>query len=72
MATATKIVLNFAKANGNDMSLSYSYARQDVSNSNIKSLMQGIVANGSIFENVPVAIRSAKIVTTDTTDVDLS
>lgn len=72
MATSTKIVLNFAKANGNDMSLSYAYARQDVSNASIKSLMQGIVANGAIFENVPVAIRSAKIVTTDTTDVDLS
>lgn len=72
MATSTKISLNFAKSNGNTMNLSYNYARQDVSNANVKSLMQGIVTNGAIFENTPATIRSAKIITTDTTDVDLS
>ena len=72
MATSTKLSLNFAKSNGNSMNLSYSYARQDASNANIKALMQGIVANGAIFENTPAAIRSAKIITTETTDVDLS
>jgi len=54
------------------MNLSYGYARQDASNANIKALMQGIVANGAIFKNTPAAIRSAKIITTETTDVDLS
>ena len=72
MATSTKLSLNFAKSNGKSMNLSYSYARQDVSNANIKALMQGIVANGAIFENTPAAINSAKIITTETTDVDLS
>ena len=72
MATTTKIVLDFAKANGSTCTQTYEHARQDVSNANIKSLMQGIVANGAIFTNVPVAIKAAKIVTTDTTDVDLS
>jgi len=72
LSTSTKLVLNFAKANGNDMSLTYNYARQDASNANIKLLMEGIVANGAIFQNIPIAIRSAKIVTTETTDVDLS
>ena len=71
-STATQVVLNFSKANGKTMQLSYKYARQDVSNANIKALMQGIVANGAIFENVPAAINSAKIVTTETTDIDLS
>ena len=61
MATSTKLSLNFAKSNGNSMNLSYSYARQDASNANIKALMQGTAA-----------IRSAKIITTETTDVDLS
>ena len=70
--TSTKIVLNFAKANGKEVTMSFNYARQDVSNATIKALMQGIVANGSIFENTPAAIDSAQIVTTETTDVDLS
>lgn len=72
MATTTKIQLNFAKENGNSMSLSFANARMDVSNANIKTLGQTIVTNGAIYENVPVALRSAQIITTDTTDVDLS
>ena len=72
MTTTTKLSLNFAKSNGNSMNLSYNYARQDASNANIKLLMEGIVANGAIFQNQPAAIRSAKIITTETTDVDLS
>ena len=72
MATTTKVQLNFTKENGNSMSLSFANARQDVSNANIKTLGQAIVTNGSIYENVPVALRSAQIITTETVDVDLS
>jgi len=71
-ATATVLKLYFAKANGNEMSMTVKYADPEASNVNIKTLMQGIIANGAIFENTPVAIKSAKIVTTTTTDVDLS
>ena len=72
MAITTKLQLNFAKENGNSMSLSFNNARQDASNANIKTLCETIVANGAIYENVPVAIRSANIITTSTTPVDLS
>lgn len=72
MATNTKIQLNFAKENGNSMSLSFANARQDVSNANIKNLGQVILTNGAIYENVPVSLRSAQIITTETTNVDLS
>ena len=72
MATSTKLLLNFLKSNGNEMGLTYNYANPSASRTDIKALMQGIVANGAIFENTPAAIRSAKIVTTETTDVDLS
>lgn len=71
-ATSTELKLYFLKSNGNEMSMTVKYARQDASNANIKALMQGIIANGAIFENTPVALKAAKIVTTETTDVDLS
>lgn len=72
MATTRELRLNFAKSNGNDMSLVYRYVKENVSKANVKSLMQGIVANGAIFENTPATIKSAKHVETTTTDIDLS
>ncbi len=72
MATSRQLVLNFKKSNGNDMSLVYNYVKENVSNAAVKSLMQGIVANGAIFENTPATIRSAKHVEKTTTDIDLS
>ena len=72
MQESTKLQFNFAKENGNSMSLSINNARQDASNANIKALGEAIVANGAIYENVPVSLRSAQIITTTTSDVDLS
>lgn len=71
-SSSTVLKMTFAKANGNNVSFTMKYARQDSSNANIKSLMEGMVANGEIFENTPVALKSAQIVTTETTEVDLS
>ena len=67
-----KLVMGFTKANGDNISITMKYAKQDVSTANIKSLMEGIVANGSIFEKVPAAIKSAYIETTEKTAIDLS
>ena len=72
MAVSTKLSLNFYKADDKTMNLSYKYARQDPSNANIKALMEGIVTNGTIFKKVPVSLKSAQIITTETTEVDLS
>ena len=72
MATTRQLQLNFAKSNGNNMSLVYNYVKETVSASAVKSLMQGIVANGAIFENTPATIRSAKHIEKTTTDIDLS
>ncbi|MBQ7197075.1 MAG: DUF2922 domain-containing protein [Synergistaceae bacterium] len=72
MASVSKLSLTFAKENGDSMSINYSYADPNASASNIKTLMQSIVTNGDIFENPPVAIKSAKIVTTEETAIDLS
>lgn len=69
---ASKLVLTFAGANGSDTSMSYSYADPDVANSKIKALTEGIIANGSIFENVPLSAKAAKLVITSEKAFDLS
>ena len=72
MASVTKLVMNFSKENGDNLQLSYNYADSNASSSNIKTLMQSMVTNGDIFENVPTAIKSAKLVVTEETAIDLS
>ena len=54
------------------MKLNYNYIDPEVTDATVKTLMQGIIANGDIFENVPAALKSAKLVTTSETAVDLS
>ena len=72
MAISTRLSLDFTKSNGDLINITYGNIKQDVSAANVKALMEGIVANGSIFENVPAAIKSAKIITTEATAVNLS
>ena len=72
MAISTKLSLNFAKSNGDAVNITYNHAKNNVSAANVKSLMEGIVANGEIFEKAPAIIKSAKIITTEDTPVDLS
>ncbi|MBQ7217036.1 MAG: DUF2922 domain-containing protein [Synergistaceae bacterium] len=71
MAAASKLVLTFAGTN-KDVSFSYNYANSEAASAKVKALMNGLIANGSIFENPPVSAKSAKIVTTTTTEYDLS
>ena len=72
MATTKKLQLNFAKSNGNNISFAYSNIASNPSSANVKLLMEGMVANGAIFQNQPASIRSAKFIETSTTDIDLS
>lgn len=72
MAATTKLVMTFTGTNNNDVTLSYNYAKSDASTANIKSLIQGIITNGSIFSNPPVSAKEAKLITTTETEVDLN
>ncbi len=72
MAEGTKLVLGFQNASGTNMTLSYSHAKASATAAQVKSLMNGIIANGSIFANVPATAKSAKIVTTTEAEYDLS
>lgn len=69
-----KLVLGFAKANGDPIKQTYNYAKDSstISTANVKSLMDGIIANGDIFENVPATKQYARVITTETTELDLS
>ena len=64
--------MTFAGSNGAEHSMTYNYADAEAPVSDIKALVNGIVANGSIFTNVPVTAKGAKIVTTTETEVSLS
>ncbi len=72
MAAGVKLVLGFETASGKSMTLSYNYAKQTATLANVKALMNGIIANGSIFANVPATSKSAKTVTTTENEYDLS
>lgn len=71
MASTTKGVLTFSTANG-DKNFSYPEFDPEASTARVKALGAAIVANGSIFENVPTAFTAAKIVTTEEQEYDLS
>ena len=72
MATSTKLSLNFMKSNGDTINFIYSNAKNNVTAANVLLIVEGMVANGDIFEKTPAAIKSAKIITTEETQIDLS
>ncbi len=69
---AVKLVLTFAGSNGTITTHSYNYANPDAAAANVKALVNGIIANGSIYANVPQIAKSAKTVTTTEKAYDLS
>ncbi len=72
MADSTKLVIGFETSTGKSMTLTYNHAKPGATAANVKALMNGIIANGSIFANVPALAKSAKIVTTTESEYDLS
>ena len=74
MATTSTLKMTFVASNGGNTSLSYANSKDagTLSSTNVKALMEGIIANGAIFENVPVSMKSAEITKKETTAIDLS
>lgn len=72
MATTatTKVVIQCATAEGTSVNYSYNYINPSAQDADIVALASGIVANGSIFEKVPVLLKTIKMVTTTTEDID--
>ena len=72
MAVTTKLSLTFAKETGGSTTMSYKYAKSSVTPAQTKALMNAIIANKAIFAAAPSAAKSAKLVQTDVTDIDIS
>lgn len=69
---STKLVLDFTTADGGTARFNYNYCDPEVSTANIKTLMQTMITNGSVFSKPPLAQKAAKLVTTTETTLDLS
>lgn len=61
MASGTKLELVFGTSSGS-VTMNFNYADPDASTEDVTALMNGIIANGAIFEKVPTSIKSASIV----------
>ena len=72
MAAGTTLVLTFIDDIGAERDFIFRYAKPAATAANIRLAAQTIIANGSIFTHVPVTAKSAKLVTTTETDVDIS
>ncbi|MBQ7221415.1 MAG: DUF2922 family protein [Synergistaceae bacterium] len=69
---SAKLVLTFADASGNDVKMSYSHADSEAEASDVRTAIQAIITNGSIFTAVPVSAKSAKLVITTESNIELS
>jgi len=68
---ATKLTLQFKDASGSNIRYSFNYADPEVDATDVKTLMQTMITNGSIYQKPPITIVSAKTVTTTETDIAL-
>ena len=67
----SKLVMRFGTSSGDTTTLSYNYIKPDIDAEHVGVLMAGIITNGSIFANVPVIEKSAKLVTTTESEYEL-
>lgn len=72
MADSRKLVCTFKDSDGAEFNMSFNYASSEMAANSVKALMNGIVANGSIFEKTPVSAKGAKVVVTSESDIDIS
>lgn len=68
---ASKIVITFATDNG-DKNFTYNHASTEATSTQVKTFITAMITNGSIFQNVPLSAKAAKIVTTTENEYDLS
>lgn len=71
MAAGVKLVCEFQTETGATKTFTYNYADPEVTTSTVRALVNGLIANGSIFDNPPKIAKSAKLVTTTETPFNL-
>ena len=67
-----KLVITFVDADNANRDFTFNYAKSNASTANIKALANGLITNGSIFEHVPVTAKTAKLVVTNETTIDVT
>ena len=70
MASGTTLQLVFEGSSG-DAIFVFPYADREVTTATVKTLMNGMIANKVIFENQPIAIKGAKLVTSTETTLNV-
>jgi hypothetical protein len=71
MATNTTLQLTFGAGNGKTLDMSFPYVDPDVDGEDVKTLMEAIVENNTIFAEPPIAIHEAKLVGRTITEIEL-
>ena len=69
---ANSLKASFEDSAGKQITSTYNYVKDSVTDAQVKALMQGMVANNDIYANPPIAIVKAEIVTTVTRAVNLA
>jgi len=72
MAVQTTLRLVFGASNDKKVTFSYPNAKNTATATQVKTLMQAIVANGEIFAEEPLSIVGAELIARDITEVDVS
>lgn len=72
MAVSYKLAYVFEGSNGKDLNISYNYADPEVESTDVIALANGIIENRVIFTNAPVAVKSAKLIATETTSFNVN
>ena len=72
MASGTKLVMSFNDGEGITRKFTYNYIKPGLTTTNLKNLMNGMITNGSVFKYPPATKKSAKLVTTTETEIDVS
>lgn len=73
MATTstTKLVINYLSSQGKSIIHTWNYASPSVQASDVQALAQATIDNNSIFASPPATVKSANLVKTEKTEVDL-
>lgn len=69
---AVRLKLVFSGAGEKKVTMLFPYAKASATGAEVKALMQGIVADGGVYEEVPTGIVGAEFLESTSTPVDLS
>ena len=64
------LILTFVGANGSDVIFSFPYFDTNTTTTRIKALVDGLITNGSIFENPPVQLKTTRFVEFQDYDIE--